>query len=244
MDKYNEIKKKISKNIKRFRKANNLTQEQLGEMISVSQSTISDYEHGKKLTLPMLYRLSEALDIHIEDLFSTVSLVEETNLFPISKLLNRRYYCYYIDEDRIKQFELKIYKPINSYKACAAIKFPRTKEWIEGTVVLDRIFAIISIDVYDKNMHHTLTFDYYHDSLSEIYRGGLALFTTAHSYHHQAYSRICALSANAIGAIKHSELKNRFLIKNDETTIHTVGISNSLDKQYFQWLIETVNIIN
>ena len=53
----------IGKQIKRFRLAQNLTQEQLGERIGVQKAQISRLERGKSISLSSLTRVFKAMDI-------------------------------------------------------------------------------------------------------------------------------------------------------------------------------------
>ncbi len=137
---------------------------------------------------------------------------------------------------------MKIKQPISSYEASASIKFLNSNYWIKGKVRLDYIFALVKIDLYEKNKHYSLIFDYQHDSNSDIYHGGLAIITIANSFHNQIISSVCALSDNAIGSNKYSELKHKFLISKEHNPFYSLRISNSIDKEYFNWLKETFKI--
>ena len=55
---------KINEKIKHYRKANNLTQEDLASKLDVSSRTIKRYESGEIIpSMQVLKRISEALDI-------------------------------------------------------------------------------------------------------------------------------------------------------------------------------------
>lgn len=67
----------IGQNIRRFRKKQGLTQEQLAEMINISVPHMSHIETGStKLSLPVLAELSEALNISTDDLLSEKAFVK------------------------------------------------------------------------------------------------------------------------------------------------------------------------
>ncbi len=62
----------ISKNIRKYRKLNNLTQEQLGEYIGISRDYISRFEstHGREgITLYTLYKISIVLNVTMDEFF-------------------------------------------------------------------------------------------------------------------------------------------------------------------------------
>ena len=66
-----ELKKELGKNIKKYRKLNNMTQEVLAEKIGVEVISISFMETGKYFPAPNnLVKLSEALNVSLSDLFS------------------------------------------------------------------------------------------------------------------------------------------------------------------------------
>lgn len=57
--------------LKTIREKRNLSQEDLGEIVGSRQSTISDIENGRRLpSVKMLFALSEALDVTLNDLAS------------------------------------------------------------------------------------------------------------------------------------------------------------------------------
>ena len=66
-----ELKKQLGKNIKKYRKLNNLTQEQLAEAIGVEVISISSIETGRYFPAPEnLVKISEKLKVDLSDLFN------------------------------------------------------------------------------------------------------------------------------------------------------------------------------
>lgn len=62
----------IRKNIKNFRKEKNLTQQNLADMTDISREYICDIENesrNKHITIALLGRIAEALDINISKFF-------------------------------------------------------------------------------------------------------------------------------------------------------------------------------
>lgn len=62
----------VRKNIKKFRKENNLTQQQLADMIDLTRQYIADAENEKRnkhFTIALLGRIADALDIDIIEFF-------------------------------------------------------------------------------------------------------------------------------------------------------------------------------
>lgn len=60
------------KNIKYYRKKNNLTQEKLAELSNVSESYIKEIESNKEftnVTLTIIFKISKALGVSVEKLF-------------------------------------------------------------------------------------------------------------------------------------------------------------------------------
>lgn len=65
-----ELKKKLGKNVKKYRKANNLTQEKLAELVGVEVISISYIETGRCFPSPdNLEKISNILHISLSDLF-------------------------------------------------------------------------------------------------------------------------------------------------------------------------------
>ena len=245
MENYKELSLRISNNIRFFRKNNKLSQEQLAEKINTTQSNISDYEQGRKNNLKMLFEISEALGISIEELLCFNAKNNYKDSFPISKFINRTYFCYYVNENRIQSFELKIYNARNNYQAIAKIRFFGRETWTEGIIELDNKFAIISIRFFEKNKHFILSLNYYHDSNNDRYIGGIALLQSVDSATNSPCMQLCALSSNAIGNNKHRELKKfleieKYCLKSS-WSIFNIEISAQIEKDYYKWLIENVN---
>ena len=64
----------VRQNIRKYRTAQNLTQQELAEMTDMSREYITDIENesrNKHLTITVLGRIAEALKIPIGDFFST-----------------------------------------------------------------------------------------------------------------------------------------------------------------------------
>ena len=64
----------IRKNIRNFRLKKNLTQQQLADMIDMSREYICDIENesrNKHLTIAVLGRIADAMNIHIVNFFIT-----------------------------------------------------------------------------------------------------------------------------------------------------------------------------
>lgn len=62
----------IRKNIKKFRKERNLTQQNLADMTDISREYVCDIENesrNKHITIALLGRIAEALDIEISNFF-------------------------------------------------------------------------------------------------------------------------------------------------------------------------------
>ncbi len=65
------LKESLGKNIQKYRKLNNITQEKLAELINVEINSISSFERGKYFPSPdNLVKISEALNISFADLFT------------------------------------------------------------------------------------------------------------------------------------------------------------------------------
>ena len=86
------IKKLVGKRIKELRKRKKLTQEQLAEMLDLSQNAMSYIETGENfLSAETLQKLLTALDISIEDLFHIEHLQPDSDLLKeIIYILNHR----------------------------------------------------------------------------------------------------------------------------------------------------------
>ena len=65
------LKENLGKNIQKYRKLNNLTQEKLAEAVDVDINSISSIERGKYFPTPdNLVKISEALNVSLSDLFT------------------------------------------------------------------------------------------------------------------------------------------------------------------------------
>ena len=80
------LKQELGKNIKKYRKLNNMTQEKLAEIIDVEINSISSIETGKFFPSPEnMIKISNALNISLPDLFcfkdeySCSDYIEEIN---------------------------------------------------------------------------------------------------------------------------------------------------------------------
>lgn len=72
----------IGQQIRKIRKAHNLSQEELAEMVNISTTHMSHIETGNtKLSLPVLVDIATALDVRTDDLLhcrtSTGSIIDE-----------------------------------------------------------------------------------------------------------------------------------------------------------------------
>jgi putative transcriptional regulator len=80
--------KHLKKNLEliRARKAKNLTQEQLAELLECKKTTISNWENGySKPTLDVAYKVSELLELDINALFFSDKVQEsQTNFSEVS----------------------------------------------------------------------------------------------------------------------------------------------------------------
>lgn len=75
------VKEELGKKIKRMRLNRGLTQEQLSEMIDISQRTLSGIEIGENfVTADTLDKLIKALNTTTEELFATDHLREDNDL--------------------------------------------------------------------------------------------------------------------------------------------------------------------
>lgn len=70
----------IGKNIRKLRLERGYTGQELANLLSVSQQQVSRYENGLTLiTVDLLYRVSEVLNVRIYYFFDDYSSPDETN---------------------------------------------------------------------------------------------------------------------------------------------------------------------
>ena len=85
------IKEELGKKIKRMRLNRGLTQEQLAEMVDVSQRTLSGIEIGENfVTAETLDKLIKALNTTSEELFAISHLKQESDL--VEEIINNIQY--------------------------------------------------------------------------------------------------------------------------------------------------------
>lgn len=81
------IKKELGKQIKRMRTAKGYTQEELSEMVDISQRALSSIELGNNFaTAETIDKLLKAFDVTVEELFATNYLKETAILL---KMINK-----------------------------------------------------------------------------------------------------------------------------------------------------------
>lgn len=79
---------KIGQQIRKYRKAHRLSQEQLAEQIGISVTHMSHIETGNtKLSLPVLVELAKILEVHTDDLLSEAPLERNIAFNELSDLL-------------------------------------------------------------------------------------------------------------------------------------------------------------
>jgi transcriptional regulator with XRE-family HTH domain len=67
-----EIRATLGKNIKKYRKQKQISQEKLAEVLDIATNFLSDVENGKKWVSPnTLSKITEALDVEVWQLFKT-----------------------------------------------------------------------------------------------------------------------------------------------------------------------------
>ena len=80
---------KIGQNIRKFRKAKGLSQEQLAEMVNISVTHLSHIETGNtKLSLPVLVELSRVLEVQTDELLFEVKLDKSVAISELSDILD------------------------------------------------------------------------------------------------------------------------------------------------------------
>ena len=64
--------------LKQLRTARGLSQAELGDMVGLKQATISQYENGsRKPPLPVAKKMSEVLNVSLDDFFSSLTFQNE-----------------------------------------------------------------------------------------------------------------------------------------------------------------------
>lgn len=80
---------RIGQRIRKFRKAHNLSQEELAEKISISTTHMSHIETGNtKLSLPVLVEIAESLHVRTDDLLFDASSDKTVASEEIQAVLN------------------------------------------------------------------------------------------------------------------------------------------------------------
>ena len=82
MEKIYDIKTTIAKNIIKYRKANNLTQQQLAEKLNYSDKAISKWERGEGIPdIDVLNQMAQIFNIPIEELLHQETTIEKVQTF-------------------------------------------------------------------------------------------------------------------------------------------------------------------
>ena len=77
----NKINDDISKNIKKYRKLNKMTQKRLGELVGVSTAAVSNWETGSNsIDIDSLFKVCQALNVPLS------TMTDSSDDFPISTL--------------------------------------------------------------------------------------------------------------------------------------------------------------
>ena len=101
-----ELNREIGGLIRNYRKAKNLTQDELSEKICKSKSTISKYEKGEiAVDVETLYEIADAIGVHVEQLLSQRSFErkEMQNEFCPAFFRGRNRFYGYIFDGRSNQ---------------------------------------------------------------------------------------------------------------------------------------------
>ena len=101
-----ELNREIGGLIRNYRKAKNLTQDELSEKICKSKSTISKYEKGEiAVDIETLYEIADAIGVHVEQLLSQRSFErkEMQNEFCPAFFRGRKRFYGYIFDGRSNQ---------------------------------------------------------------------------------------------------------------------------------------------
>ena len=85
-----EIRAIIGSNIRRYRKAANMTQEQLAEKVGVSTSFCANIERGgKSMSVAVLAKFAQALSVSVDSLVFAPELFENAHVENIRSLLSQ-----------------------------------------------------------------------------------------------------------------------------------------------------------
>lgn len=77
----------LGQRIAQFRKAQNLTQQQLADLLGVAQQTLAHYETGRlRIAVAALLPLAETLEVSVEDLLEDQPANDKCKRRPVSKL--------------------------------------------------------------------------------------------------------------------------------------------------------------
>lgn len=85
-----ELSKYIGKRIKEFRKAHNLTTEELAEKIGTTRATVTRYENGvRKANQDVLFQLADIFNISVDDFFPPRNSMPSNIIYPLSSGLQQ-----------------------------------------------------------------------------------------------------------------------------------------------------------
>lgn len=106
---------KIGQRIRKYRKAHNLSQEELSEKIGISVTHMSHIETGNtKLSLPVLVDIACTLQVHTDDLIFDAPTSKDIACREINELLNTRTpEITNIFVDTVKALNLSLQKHLN-----------------------------------------------------------------------------------------------------------------------------------
>lgn len=80
----------IGSNIRRYRKANNMTQEQLAEKVGVSTSFCANIERGgRSMSIQVLTKFAKALHVSVDSLLLDPAELENSHVENIRSLLSQ-----------------------------------------------------------------------------------------------------------------------------------------------------------
>jgi repressor LexA len=85
-----ELSKYIGKRIKEFRKAHNLTTEELAEKIGTTRATVTRYENGvRKANQDVLFQLADIFNVSVDDFFPPRDSMPSNIIYPLSSGLQQ-----------------------------------------------------------------------------------------------------------------------------------------------------------